>query len=225
MRNLSTRLRIVGLPVVITAGLVVAQPGSVHAVDRAALQKVSPTGTITVKDDKAGSCFRISVTGSGFTPGIPVQLEVGTDESEGALKNDRATATPDEAGDFGPLSMTPCGITTHGAIESDHVCTERDIDDDSRNSWYQACTAGGGKGVVLTEGTRWTSSAVVLRASQDPDREQRTELEEQLTAPPLGASANAYEEWEDEQAKVGEELDKLPPPTEASVSWPLTVAG
>jgi|GEM_PF-4997901 len=212
---------------------------------RAALEKVSPADAVTVRDDH--DCFTLEFKGHGFPPvviedgqdavRVPVQLRVGTDRAMGALRGESTTVLPDEAGDFDPVTMNPCGITTHGSNEQDYVCKAEDLQKNSR--WYDKCREIG-KGGRVQGGGEWKSSKVIVIATQaiTPGflNQQKDKEYDKLWAelPHQNPSEEALKAWKKTKQDLNTKYESLKKKYEveysrkkdypkAAVSWPLTV--
>ncbi|CAM5653023.1 hypothetical protein SAVIM40S_03061 [Streptomyces avidinii] len=73
-----------------------------------------------------------------------VRLEIGTDQAMGVLRGEPGPVHPDKDGTF-ESTFTPCGVTTHGSTETDHVCTQKDVDESTCpvNWRWRRCTGVG----------------------------------------------------------------------------------
>ncbi|MEV0246786.1 hypothetical protein AB0H76_09380 [Nocardia sp. NPDC050712] len=152
----------------VLAGITLAAPAaSAEPADdfHPQLEKISPDGTISVRDDK--DCFTASVKGSGFAPGKPGKIQVGTDIAMGTLRGDDVAFTADKDGNFGPVNLQPCGLTTHYSTEQNHTCTDEDLRPSSSSQWSEECE-GHGKGAVVQSGQRHFATTVVISAVQYP---------------------------------------------------------
>ncbi|MFJ6797303.1 hypothetical protein [Streptomyces sp. NPDC091268] len=125
-------------------------------------------------------------------------LDVGTEQAMGVLRGAPVTVHPGKDGTF-ESTFTPCGVTTHGSTETDHVCRQKDVD-------ASTCPTHS-VGDVEQRGRRWVSSKVRVVAHDEPCMR--------------GTSADR---GQCEERKVGGEFD-LYPQALAEVSWPLKVTG
>lgn len=145
------------------------------------LEKVSPLGTVEVEDDKGYFCATLTVKGSGFTPDVVteqdgmevhssvIRLDAGTEQAMGVLNGAPVQVYPDAEGTL-TATFRPCGFTTHGAQETDHVCTQADVDS-------SACPKNS-VGDVEQRSRRWVSTKVWVRAYNDSCRQDAVEEEE-----------------------------------------------
>ncbi|MFF5447067.1 hypothetical protein [Streptomyces sp. NPDC012888] len=195
------------VPAVLGGGVgAVAAPAAATA---PVLEKVSPTGAIEVVDDKGYSCFWVTVKGHGFAPDVVtekdgvevhssvVRLEVGTDQAMGVLSGEPDLVYPDKDGNF-EARFRPCGLTTHGSIETDHVCTQEDVD-------ASTCPINS-VGDVTQRSRRWVSTKVRVVARDDV------------------CEKNGLDEDDCKERRRSRELP-FTDPVLAEVTWPLKVTG
>ncbi|KPI04357.1 hypothetical protein OK074_4674 [Actinobacteria bacterium OK074] len=139
-----------------------AEPG--YRSWNAVLERVSPTGTISVNDKE---CFTLTVKGHGFMPlkdGARRETRAITIEVVSALRGEKTVAYPDQDGNLRPTTLHPCGITTHGGTSEDHTCKGEDRFPTA--AYYRACS-GIPNGGVVTAASSWTASRVTVTAVQE----------------------------------------------------------